>query len=261
MSRLPAVKVLVTRPKQQTARFAEQLSLAGADPIEVPLLTFQTRDDERNQLLSRQADQYNWLFFSSRNGVKHFQAIVENYSHLDNWRHCRIAAVGQKTADAIEEIIGRKADLVPEAYTADDLAVAFAAAHQTVSRILLVQGSLSRPALANGLSQNDYAFEKMVVYDTVEEQTNQTLLNEVLEQEKPEVLTFTSPSSIEAFFRFIRSSRMKFAQLDKLCLVIGPTTERAAKRHGFHNILVPDVFTAEAMIDTLVHFYEQRTGD
>jgi uroporphyrinogen-III synthase len=261
MSRLPAVKVLVTRPMQQTARFAEQLTLAGADPIEVPLLTFRTRDDERNILLSQQADRFNWLFFSSKNGVKHFQTIVEKYSHLDNWRHCRIAAVGQKTTDAIQEILGRSADLVPEAYTADDLAEAFAAAHQDASRILLVQGSLSRPALANGLSQNNYAFEKMVVYDTVVEQTNQMLLNDVLENEKPEVLTFTSPSSIEAFFGFIRSSRMKHRQLDKLCLVIGPTTERAAKKHGFHNILVPDVFTAEAMIDTLVHFYEQRTGD
>jgi uroporphyrinogen-III synthase len=261
MSRLPAVKVLVTRPKQQTARFAEQLALAGANPIEVPLLTFRTRDDERNQLLSRQADRFNWLFFSSRNGVKHFQAVVKHYSHLDDWRHCRIAAVGQKTADAIEDILGRKADLVPKAYTADDLAEAFAATDAAASRILLIQGSLSRPALANGLRQNDYAFEKMVVYDTVEEQTNQMLLNDVLENEKPEVLTFTSPSSIEAFFAFIRSSDMKHKQLNKLCLVIGPTTERAAKRHGFFNILVPEVFTAEAMIDTLVHFYEQRTGD
>lgn len=150
---------------------------------------------------------------------------------------------------------------MPDAYTADALAAAFSEAHDPASRILLIQGNLSRPALANGLKQNGFVFEKMVVYDTVEEKSNQEMLLDVLKREQPEVLTFTSPSSIEVFLAFIDDAEMERNQLDKLCLVIGPTTEEAAKRHGFRNILLPAQYTAEAMIDRLVHFYEQRTGE
>ncbi|MFP7477982.1 uroporphyrinogen-III synthase [Terribacillus saccharophilus] len=262
MSRLPAVKVLVTRPKQQAVRLAEQLAQAGARPITVPLLTFRTRTDNENQMLSQQGNRFDWLFFSSINGVEHFQALVDKFSNLEEWKHCQIAAVGQKTADALKRVFGRKADIVPAAYTADCLAKEFSAAYDPASRILLIQGNLSRPALANGLKQNGYAFEKMVVYDTVEEKGNQELLYKVLQKDQPDVLTFTSPSSIEAFHSFIGQAEMEMDQLDKLCLVIGPTTEEAAKRHGFHNILVPAQFTTESMIDALLHYYEQqRTGE
>lgn len=261
MSRLPAVKVLVTRPKQQAVRLAEQLDQAGARPIMVPLLTFRTRTNTENQMLSQQAYRFDWLFFSSMNGVEHFHALVSKYSNMENWKHCHIAAVGQKTAEAVERVLGRKADLVPAAYTADCLAETFSAIYDPFSRILLIQGNLSRPALANGLRQNGYDFEKMVVYDTVEERCNQELLNMVLQKDKPEVLTFTSPSSIEAFLSFISQPEVEKDQLDKPCIVIGPTTEEAAKRHGFRNILLPAQYTAEAMIDALLHYYEQRTGE
>lgn len=261
MSRLPAVKVLVTRPKQQAVRLAEQLAQAGASPIMVPLLTFRTRTDKNNQILSQQGNRFDWLFFSSINGVEHFHALVSKFSDLENWKHCHIAAVGQKTAEAVERMLDRNADLIPDAYTADRLAEEFSAAYDPASRILLIQGNLSRPALSNGLRQNGYNFEKMVVYDTVEEKSNQELLNKVLHNDKPEVLTFTSPSSIETFHSFICQSEMKKKQLEKLCLVIGPTTEEAAKRYGFDNILLPAHYTAEAMIDALLHYYEQRTGE
>ncbi|MFP7493447.1 uroporphyrinogen-III synthase [Terribacillus saccharophilus] len=261
MSGLPAVKVLVTRPKQQAQHFSEKLLQAGASPISVPLLTFQTRINKENEKLCQASGRFDWLFFSSKNGAEHFHALLHACSSLEHWSHCRIAAVGQKTADTIEELFGRKADFVPESYTADALAAAFAKAEDPVSRILLIQGNLSRPALANGLKENGFGFEKMVVYDTVEEKQNQALLNKVLVAEQPEVLTFTSPSSIVAFLAFITDSGVKRDQFDKLCLVIGPTTEEAARRHGFRNVLLPGHFTAEAMIDTLKHFYEQRTGE
>ncbi|MFS0560940.1 uroporphyrinogen-III synthase [Terribacillus sp. 179-K 1B1 HS] len=261
MSRLPAVKVLVTRPKPKAVHLAEELAEAGAKPIIVPLLTFHTRIDDENVKLCQEGERFDWLFFSSTNGVEHFHALLSTYSSLEAWSHCHIAAVGQKTAEAIARLFGREADLVPDDYTADALAARFTQAHDPDSRILLIQGNLSRPALANGLKRNGFVFEKMVVYDTVEEISEQELLNDVLKKEQPEVLTFTSPSSIKAFLAFIDNAELEQKQLDKLCLVIGPTTEEAAKRHGFRNILLPAQYTADAMIDLLVHFYEQRTGE
>lgn len=62
MSRLPAVKVLVTRPKQQAFRLAEKLVQAGAEPIMVPLLNFQSRFDDKNEKLCQEGERFDWLF-------------------------------------------------------------------------------------------------------------------------------------------------------------------------------------------------------
>jgi uroporphyrinogen III methyltransferase/synthase len=161
-------RVLVTRPLHQADDLARPLAELGADVLVQPAIEIQPIDDLNiiDRALER-LDRFDWLVFSSSNGVRHFlerlPAIGRDVRALS---HLRIAAIGPGTAEELARFHLR-ADLVPEQYRAESLAAALAGL-VAGRRVLLVRASRGRELLAEELTKAGGLVEQIVAYHSVD---------------------------------------------------------------------------------------------
>ncbi|MBI5664576.1 MAG: uroporphyrinogen-III C-methyltransferase, partial [Nitrospirae bacterium] len=112
-------RVLVTR---EHAVGFEPLAELGAEIIEFRTIEILLPDDwTEMDLAIDKIDSYNWLIFTSANGVKFFfQRLMDKDKDIRELKGVKICAVGVKTASAIKQH-GIKVDLVPDKFNAEGL--------------------------------------------------------------------------------------------------------------------------------------------
>ncbi|MBM7554604.1 uroporphyrinogen-III synthase [Thalassobacillus pellis] len=260
MENLQGRTILVTRSKKSKGAFSEQIRKAGGNPVEVPLLQFAIRDTmENNQMINGLHD-YNWVFFTSINGVEFFFELWNK--HKKSWpANVKLAAVGEKTGNALLGQ-GINVDFVPDTFSASNMADQFLKRYPEPGRILLVRGNLSRPTLPEVFRQQRVFFQTMTVYDTLPVEDQQASLIPFLERGLLDAYTFTSPSTISAFHNICCSHKDYHRFLLKPCVCIGPTTASEAEKTGFSNVLTPPSnYTIEGMIEVMERYFKQKGQD
>ncbi|HLR68544.1 MAG TPA: uroporphyrinogen-III synthase [Virgibacillus sp.] len=233
--------ILVTREERGAKRFAEKIAIYHGKPIVVPLL-------EINCLPVREdigdIRTFDWIFFTSQNGVDCF---LKNARFARELHDVRIAAVGPKTAQVIERE-GYTVDFIPSTYNAEVMAKEFLSTYVKTGPILLVRGVLSRPVLADALTKAGRTIVSLNVYDTVTNSMVKGTLTSVLSKQTIDLLTFTSPSTVDAFTELVEHPN-QYHHLPAAC--IGTTTEKRAKEIGFTQTIVPRKFTIEGMLKAM----------
>ncbi|MEA3187003.1 MAG: uroporphyrinogen methyltransferase / synthase, partial [Chthoniobacter sp.] len=115
-------RIVVTRTRAQAGILTEQLRGLGADVIELPTIRIEPPTDLRAFAeLVQDAHAYDWLVFTSPNGVTAFFDLF--YKLYDDAREiggARIAAIGPATAQRIKEFHVH-VDLQPEEFVAESL--------------------------------------------------------------------------------------------------------------------------------------------
>ncbi|MGE5300853.1 MAG: uroporphyrinogen-III C-methyltransferase [Acidobacteriota bacterium] len=116
-------RILVTR--EHTGGF-EPLEELGAEVIQFPTVEVVPPPswEELDACIDR-IHAYDWLIFTSANGVKYFfRRLFENGVDIRELKGLRICAIGTKTAAEVNKF-GLKVDLVPEEFRAEGLIEAF----------------------------------------------------------------------------------------------------------------------------------------
>lgn len=152
----------------------------------------------------------DWIFFSSKNGVKHFFKGV-NSARLNG---VKIAAINQGTAQSVYELglqvdfIGQGADLHKIAHDFDSVAS---------GKIVFPQAKTSMQSIQKSLLQNTNT-KSLIVYENSPKSS--------LKKRDEAILVFTSPMSAEAYFT-------EHAKDDRQTIIsIGQTTTRKLKSLG-----------------------------
>ncbi len=155
--------VVVTRAREQASSLRVRLEALGAHVIELPSIALEPAPFELPDL-----QQYDWLVFTSANGVDHFVRRGLHESGLDTraLAGMRIAAIGPGTADALARV-GIVPDLVPERFIAESLLAAFPEPTRPGSKVLLARAEVARDVLPDGLQAKGYAVDVLTVYRTV----------------------------------------------------------------------------------------------
>lgn len=156
-------RVLVTRPADQADAARDLLEELGAQVLVQPAIEILPPANwhEVDARLARLAD-YDWLVFSSANGVRFFLDRLEALGgDLRRLGPLKLAAIGPGTAEALV-YYRLKADLVPAEYRAEALADALLTAG--AGRVLLVRASRGREVLAEQLSDAGVDVEQVVAY-------------------------------------------------------------------------------------------------
>lgn len=238
-------KILVTREENQAKEFSDKILQHGGKPIEAPLLKITCIDQEDTRNYFNAIEKYQWIFFTSANGVRCFFQLAEKYSLVNNkLQTVRLAAVGTKTEKALNSY-GYSADFVPAVFNAEVMAEEFLSNFQADSPILLVRGTRSRDILPEQFSQNGVVFDSIVMYRTTFNAAVEAQLNEILKKKDLDFITFTSPSAVEAFVNAAN------AESNAICVCIGTTTETRARELGFSSVITADEFTIEGMIESI----------
>ena len=194
-------RVVVTRTREQAGELSARLLELGADVVELPTIRIEPPvDREEFSRLVTDVHTYDWVVFTSPNGVERFfEAFFAAYEDARSFGKPRIAAIGPATARKIAEY-RFATDLLPEKFVAEGLVEAFKKEHIESQTILWVKAEETRDVLYDELMDQGAIVDRCIAYRIVPESEDPTGAVERLAEDGADVITFTSGSTVESFF-------------------------------------------------------------
>ncbi|MEI8038063.1 MAG: uroporphyrinogen-III C-methyltransferase [Verrucomicrobiota bacterium] len=221
-------RIVVTRTRAQAGELSKALRDLGADVVELPTIRIEHPEDKIGFAeLVTHAHEYDWLVFTSPNGVERFfDAFYASYDDARSLGQPRIAAIGTGTAKKIREY-RFAVDLLPTRFVAEGLIDAFKKDSIENQTILWVRAAESRDVIYDGLTALGAIVDECIAYQTVPETTDPTGAIARLAEQGADLITFTSGSTVDHFFE------LGLPWPDG-CVAgsIGPVTSEALGKHG-----------------------------
>ena len=195
------VRIVVTRTRKQAGGLSSGLRALGADCWEIPTIRIEEPANllEFGQLV-QDSHSYDWLVFTSPNGVDaFFRMFFKLYHDTRDIGGARIAAIGPATAARIRDF-HLKVDLQPAEYVAESIIKEFHTAGSIENlRILLVRPEQARDLLAREFTRLGAIVDEAIAYRTVPETVDVAGGIERFRSEGADLITFTSSSTVENF--------------------------------------------------------------
>ena len=194
---------------------------------------------------------YKWVVFTSVNAVK---AVWDKIAQLGldarDFAGVHLAAVGQKTADAI-----RAKGMVPElqpkpnAQNAEGLVSVFPNYVEdidAVGRVLLPRADIAGDALVTDLEDLGWEVDDVVAYRTVRAAPPSAEVRDMIKTGGFDAVAFTSGSTVRNLVGIAGKPHQR-----TIIACIGPSTKAAAEEMGLRVDVVPEVADVPSLIDAL----------
>jgi len=244
-------RVAVTRSTLQASSLLRALRNLGADAFELPTIRIEPPKDKRAFLqLVTDAHKYDWLVFTSPNGVDaFFQAFFGIYKDVREIGGIRIAAIGPATADRIRSY-RLQIDLMPTQYVAEAVVRAFQEKMSVENlRILLARSGNARPFLREEFTRLGAIVDEAIAYRTVPE-SDECVGMRRFRKEGADIVTFTSSSTVENFFALRLALPGNFRTAS-----IGPITSHTLIRLGFPVDIEAVQHTIPGLVKAICKYY------
>ncbi len=226
--RLRGQRIVVTGSADHGGRLAGRLRALGAEVVELPLIrVVPDVDVEAAKEVFAEIGQYEWIVFTSANGVRHFfDVFFRQFEDIRALGLMRVAAVGEGTAEAIRGL-RLKVDVVPEKAVAEELGEALAA-EQTLDnvRILVVTGNRNRDALLKRLGEERAIVDTLRVYRSETTDLSKHPAAGDFRERGADALVFASASAVTAFGEQAAHLALKKGAKVPLLCSFGPVTSR-----------------------------------
>ena len=222
-------RIVVTRTRKQAGALSAGLRNLGADVFELPTIRIDPPKDLRAFAeLVRDAHTYEWLVFTSPNGVTAFFELFHKiYADVRSIGGVKIAAIGPATAAKVREQ-GLDVDIQPKEFVAEAVVDAFEdyGSIENVT-ILIARAEEARDVLPKELAKLGAIVDVGVAYRTVPETEDVSGALARFRQEGADMITFTSSSTVENFMalKLPLPPDLKTAS-------IGPVTSETMRRLG-----------------------------
>src|SRR5882672_8768227 len=222
-------RIVVTRSREQASQLSQLLQESGAEVLEIPTIKLEP-PTHREALIDAllELNSYDWLVFTSPNGVtKFFEYFFKQFHDMRDLGGARIAAVGPATANKLKEL-HLQVDLMPDEATAANIAEEFSGFESIENlKICLLRAEVANRELPDALEALGAIVDDIACYKTVPETEDLTGAAAKLLESGAAWITFTSASTVEHFHaRFdLPGLLQKFPEM-KLAS-IGPETSKA----------------------------------
>jgi uroporphyrinogen III methyltransferase/synthase len=239
--------IVVTRPKAQCAGLADPLMELGAEVLLQPAIEIGPPDDwtHVDNAIDKLSD-FEWLVFSSANGVQMFLDRVMTLGDLRTLGSVKLAGIGPGTADALAAYHLR-ADLVPSEYRAESLAAAVAGTGSIAGvRVLLVRASRGREVLADDLAKAGARVEQVVVYESRDVLVADEAIHQRLRQGTVDWITVTS-SAIARSLATLFANDLHRAKLAS----ISPITSATLRELGYAPTVEATEYTMQGVVEAI----------
>lgn len=245
-------RILVTRPSAQADAFVKLLKAQGAEAIKMPLIEITPPEDsEKIERNLSQIDKYNWVVFTSANGVDYFmQRLKSNNIGIARLKTLKFAVIGCQTLKRLESF-GLKAKLMPEQFRQEALGKEIIKKIEKGARILLAQAEGSRDVLHKMLKKQGFKVNRLAIYRTKPIMSQKARLRELFLKRKIDIVTLTSSSCVEAFVRLTKNGLRNY--LKKVVIaVIGPVCKERAEKLGLPVDVIPKEYTISGLTEALI---------
>jgi len=250
---LAGIKIGVTRPFAQSKSFTGKLRLLGAMPVQMPTIKIvETIDTNEVKMIMDNVNAYDYIVFSSTNGVNSFfQALKKRGKDSRILAGGKIASIGPVTSEALLNH-GITADITAKTFVAEGLLEAILLSGSVKEKkFLLVRSNIGRNTLQDGLKKGGALVDHAAFYSTQTAELKPYTI-EMLKNDKIDIITFTSSSTVEGFFDQISTDELR---TKTKIASIGPQTSMALKRHN----KVPDIeageFTTTGLAEAILAQY------
>ncbi len=251
-------RVLVTRARAQASELAERIEELGGEPCEFPVIDIAMPTDEaavkKAEAALLDAESYDWLMFTSVNGVEFFMAWLQKLGlDIRRFYRARIAAVGPKTAAALLAR-GLVSEQIPAKFQAEGLLEQLASELLTGQKVLLPRGDLAREVLPRELEAKGLFPVEIDVYETKLAEPVDELALHWLKEKEVHVITFTSSSTVTNLLEMLRRSGVEHPAhwLEGIPIIsIGPLTSQTARDAGLKVTAEAQEATIEGLLQAL----------
>jgi uroporphyrinogen III methyltransferase/synthase len=249
--------VVITRPQRQADDLARLLAVQGAHPIAFPTISITQPSDwsELDHALS-QLENYNWLIFTSANGVHFFfERLRQKGRDIRDLKGIKIGCIGPATARQIEDR-GIRVDLVPDEFIAEGLLRSFASMNLSGKKILIPRAFRARDILPEGLKNQGASVDVVTAYQTIQSGRKKEELSAYIDAGEVNVITFTSSSTVTNFVEIMGESFILPLNVKIAC--IGPVTTATAVKAGFRVDIRQEEYTMEGLVQSLVNYFHNE---
>jgi len=246
-------RIVITRAFIYASDFAARIRALGGEAIEFP--TIESAPPSSYEILDRaiaEIGSFDWIIFSSVNGVDHFVDRMRTTGHdLREMGRAAIAAIGPITADRVRRYALTVAAM-PAEYRAEAVVEAIGTERTAGARILLPRAEVAREVLPETLRQRGArevvvapTYRTVIPVDAEVERMRQLVTGGLID-----LVTFTSSSTVTNFAAMtgVPTAGLKAA-------AIGPITAKTARELGFDVVVAPTVYTVDALIDAITEYY------
>jgi uroporphyrinogen III methyltransferase / synthase len=244
-------RIVITRPQQDSLRAAAVLETLGAEVLLAPTVEVREITDSRplDGAIDR-LDHYDWLVFTSANGVRFFlQRLDERGRDLRALGLLKLAAIGPTTAQALADY-HLHADLVPDSYRSEALAEALGRV-ATGRRILLARADRGRTLLKHELEQLADVDQVAVYHNADAESLPDSIVERILDG-TVDWITLTSSAITQRLHELLPETARRRIGREVRLASLSPVTSATALRLGWTVAVEATEFTWDGLVDALV---------
>jgi uroporphyrinogen III methyltransferase/synthase len=259
--------VMLTRAPAQSAEMTAMLERLGATVIHCPTIEIAepTSWEALDGAIGR-LESYDWLIFTSANGVEFFfrrlsEKRGDGLSALSRLQTC---AVGPATARAIASAGGR-VDLTARESKAEGVLAALiemVGGEEKIAgqKFLLPRAHVAREVLPAELVRCGAQVDAVETYQTICPEVDRASLIRWITENRVDAVTFTSPSTVTNFAALIGAVDLADCLRGILVASIGPVTTEALRAHGLTDIVQPQAYNAAALVEALAEALGRQGG-
>ena len=255
---LSGKRIVVTRTRKQASALSGRLRALGADVLELPTIRIEPPTDLREFAeLVQDAHTYDWIVFTSANGVEaFFEIFFKLYDDAREIGGARIATIGPATAQRVKDF-HLHVDLQPDEFIAEAVVREFRKQGDVENlRILLVRAETARDVLPKELSTLGAIVDEAFAYRTVPETRDTTGAHQRLLERGADLITFTSSSTVENFLA-LGLPWPKGMQVAS----IGPITSKTARDHGLKIDIEARRHDIDGLLEAIRKFFVAKNAN
>jgi uroporphyrinogen III methyltransferase / synthase len=243
-------RIVVTRAAGQADALSARFRDLGACVVELPAIEIRPAADfgPLDRAIAQLAS-YDWVIFTSVNGVRAFLERLDcSGTDLRSLR-ARLCAIGPATRDAVEAL-HLKVDVMGAEYVAEGLLEALAAHNLAGARVLLPRAAVARDLVPIELARRGALVDVVEAYRTLAPEGAEERIRKVLAAHPaPDFVTFTSSSTVR---NFLAAAGGPEALAGVKAVSIGPVTSRTARDLGIEVAAEASPFTVDGLVEAVV---------
>ena len=240
-------RVVVTRARSQASALSSRLDALGAAVIEIPAIEIcPAADYGPLDCAIAELETYDYLIFTSANGVSHFVERMDLSACDFRALRARICAIGPATRAAVEAL-HLKVDLMGKEYVAEGLLAAFAGHDLAGKRVLLPRAAVARDLVPAELARRGAQVDVVEAYRTVLPDLRGALPLTEAGLLDCDCVTFTSSSTVQNFVALAGQESLAGVPVAS----IGPITTRTARDLGIEVTAEAREFTIDGLVEAV----------
>ena len=254
--------VVITRARAQADEFVNELERYGAEVIVCPTIEIKPLEDyARLDEAIEHLYGYDWLIFTSVNGVDHF---FERLTHQQRDAHelddIKVCAIGDATAERLHSLHVH-VDVVPAEFKAEGVytaLVSFVGGEESLGgvNILIPRASVARDFLPKALAQAGARVDVVPAYTTALPDNLDKGHVAAMLSGSADCIAFTSSSTVRNLATLFDTQDLSGPLKNVTIACIGDVTAGTANEYGLTVHIQPSEFTIPALARAIAEHFQ-----